>query len=46
MAAEQIAEAQAAAVVTETVDEGVGGGLNDGPSEQQKDDGLLATEVY
>ena len=47
VAAEQIAEAQeAAGGVTDAVDEGAGGGLSDGPSEVQQDDGLLGSEVY
>ena len=44
--AEQIAEAQeAAAAMTEAVDEGVGGGLSDSPVELKEDDGLLGTEL-
>ena len=47
VAAEQIAEAQeAAAAVTEPVDEGAGGGLSDSPVELKEDDGLLGSEVY
>ena len=46
MAAEQIADAQeAAAAVTEALDEGAGGGLSDSPVELQEDDGLLGTEL-
>ncbi len=47
VAAKQIAEAQeAAGAISEAVDEGAGGGLNDGPSEVQEDDGLIGSEVY
>ncbi len=46
VAAKQIAEAQeAAGAISEAVDEGAGGGLNDGPSEVQEDDGLIGSEV-
>ena len=45
VAAEQMEEAGKLCFDTEPAEEGACGGLGDGPSEVQEDDGLLGSEV-